>query len=311
MHKTLTRFVLLPLVSCLATGVAMAQFGGRTGDVVVEIVNSKGSAKFLPASAGTPNTPNNALQMADPLQLPAQQFGPDFPGESRRLLHSETGDNFMMIVQKEGIVSPHQMFQDAAKVLIVSGMLRLLPSNEPPIDASATLFSPFPKTLDFGPDEPLIQELSFLWTASPLFPVVIKVDPSYISPNNPPGLTGIDYLVNQLASVVTLIPWTGVSAAYPGAGWAQGIDQKIVDVDSSLGSSVQLVRLRPGRQTPAFKINANTHIAVLQGSLTIAPTGGGTPLVLTPFQYTFVPNGFSVVMSNPIPYTGPTSVNVP
>jgi hypothetical protein len=311
MNKTITRFVLLLLSGCLAAGVSQAQFGGRAGDVVVEIVNSKGSAKFLPASASTPNSPTNALTMTDPLTLPPQQFGPDFPGESRRLLHSETGDNFMMIVQKEGIISPHQMFQDAAKVLIVSGMLRLLPLNGTPIDATATLFSPFPKTLDFGPDQPLIQELSFLWTASPLFPVVVKADPSYISPNNPPGLTGIEYLVNELASVVTLIPWTSVSTAYPGQGWQQGIDQKIIDVDSSLGSSVQIVRLRPGRQTPAFKIGANTHIAVLQGSLTIAPTGGGTPLVLTPFQYTFVPNGFSVVMSNPIPYTGPTSVTVP
>ena len=292
-------------------GISCAQFGGRAGEVVIEVVTTKGNSKFLPASATTPNSPSNALTMLDPLTLPAQQFGPDFPGESRRLLHSETGDNFMMIVQKEGIVSPHQMFQDPAKVLIVSGMLRLVPPGEQPTDAAATLFSPFPKTLDFGPDVPLIEELSFLWTPSPLFPVVIKVDPSYISPNNPPGLTGIQYLVHQLASVVTLIPWTSVNAAYPGQGWANGIDQKIVDVDASTGSTVQLIRLRPGRQTPAFKIGANTHIAVLQGNLTITPTGGGTPVQLSKFQYTFLPNGFSAVMSNPIPYTGPTSVTVP
>jgi hypothetical protein len=311
MHTTLRKLLLVALSVGPLAGIATAQFGGRAGEVVIEVVTSKGSSSFLPASASTVNTPTNALQMQDPLQLPAQQFGPDFPGESRRLLHSETGDNFMMIVQKEGIVSPHQMFQDAAKVLIVSGMLRLLPLNGSPIDASATLFSPFPKTLDFGPDMPLIQELSFLWTASPFFPVVVKVDPSYISPNNPPGLTGIQYLVNDLASVVTLIPWTSVSAAYPGQGWQQGIDQKVIDVDSTTGSTVQLIRLRPGRKTPPFKVAANTHIAVLQGNLTIAPTGGGTPLVLNQFQYTFVPNGFSVVMSNPIPYTGVTSVTVP
>jgi hypothetical protein len=158
---------------------------------------------------------------------------------------------------------------------------------------------------------PVIQELSFLWTPSPLFPVVVAAPASYVDPNAPAGLTGIDWLVNYLASVVTLVPWTSVSAAYPTQGWQQGIDRKVVEVDTSLGSTVQLVRLRPGRQSPPFKIAANTHIAVLQGSLVIAPTGGGAPLTLTQYQYTFLPNGFSAVMSNPIPYTGVTSVTIP
>ena len=298
-------FALLGIAGLLAVASASAQFGGRVGDAVIYVVSVKGDATIQPASATTPNSPNT-LQVLDPLQLPAQQFGPDFPGESRRLLHSEANDNFMMIVQKEGIISPHQMFQAPAKVLIVSGILRLLPADAPPIDATATLFSPFPVTLDFGPDEPEIQELSFLWTPSPLFPIIVKADPSYVSPNNPPGLTGIQYLLT-LGKFLALIPWTGLNAAYPNQGWAQGVDQKIVDVDTSLGSTVQVIRLRPGRQTPAFKINANTHIGVLQGSITITPTGGGTPVTLTPFQYTFLPNGFGVTMSNPVPYTGPTA----
>ncbi|GEM_PF-3269188 len=304
MFRSTKQIAALLLGLSAAAGVASAQFGGRPGDVVLYVVSVKGDATFRPASPTVANNPNT-LTVQTPLSLPAQQFGPDFPGESRRLLHSETADNFMMIVQKEGIVSPHQMFQDPAKVLIVGGMLRLLPPNKAPIDAATGLYSPFPKSLDFGPDMPNFEELSFLWTPSPLFPVVIKVDPSYISPNNPPGLTGIDYLLT-LGKFVVLTPWTGLNLTYPGQGWVQGIDRKVMEADAALGSTASLVRLRPGHTTPAFKINANTHIAVLQGSVTITPTGGGTPVTLGPLQYTFLPNGFSVVMSNPEPYSGPT-----
>jgi hypothetical protein len=132
-------------------------------------------------------------------------------------------------------------------------------------------------------------------------------DPSYLSPLDPPGLIGSQYVLT-LGSFDTLIPWVGWYLTYPNAGWPEGIDARLIESDSALGVTVRMIRLRPGKVTPTFTIKANTHLAVLSGSVQLTPAGGGKPLTLTQYQYAFIPNGYAISLANPIPYTGPTSL---
>lgn len=110
-------------------------------------------------------------------------------------------------------------------------------------------------------------------------------------------MSGIDYVVSQ-GKFLALIPWQGLDRANPGAGWKQGIDVKLIERDVALGTSARLIRLRPGRKTPTFRIAANTHIAVLSGSAQIAPSNSPTT-VLREFDYAFVPRNFAITLSNP------------
>ncbi|HTM47475.1 MAG TPA: hypothetical protein VL285_02260 [Bryobacteraceae bacterium] len=287
----------LILAACATAGLACAQFGGRVGDTVLYMFSTKGAGDISVVPSNTTNAAGTALQIRDPFQQIAEPFGPDFPGESRRLLHTEANDNFMMIVQREGIESEHQQFQEHTRALIIQGILRLLPPGRPPIDAPAGFYSTFPKGVDFGPNVPLLQELSFLWTPFPNFPVILRAPAGLVGPGVPAGQIGIDYVVD-LGKFVALIPWVGLRTTYPNVGWPDGVDAKLVEKDNSLGITVREVRIRGGRQTPTFRVNANTHLAVLQGSVQIAPAGG-QPTTLTQFQYAFVPNNFAITLANP------------
>jgi hypothetical protein len=99
----------------------------------------------------------------------------------------------------------------------------------------------------------------------------------------------------------------GLNFTYPGQGWEQGIDIRPIEQDNAAGTVVRMIRLRGGRVTPPFVFGGNTHLAVLQGSVTLTPTQGGAAATLTKFQYAFIPNGFAIVLSNPVVYTGPAS----
>lgn len=300
MQKILAMFLLAAATATMAS----AQFGGRKDDVVLYLFSTKGQGSISVAPSTTVNTATG-FETKDPFQQTAEQFGPNFPGESRRLLHKEDKDNFMVIVQKEWVQSEHQLFQDVAKVLIIGGMLRLLPPNKAPIDAPAGFYATFPSGVDFGPDIPVFEELSFLWTPFPNFPVITRLPPGQSGPAVPPGKTGIDVVVEQ-GQFLALKQWFSLYDLQPDAGWKEGIDIKSVDSDPTLGITVRLMRLRGGRTTPPFRINANTHVGVLQGRVNIAPVNGPAT-TLTQFQYAFVPNNFTITLDNPKVYDGPTA----
>jgi hypothetical protein len=289
------------LAGCFAAPLMLAQFGGRADEVVLYVVNSKGNPNPVIVPSTTVNT-QTGFAVMDPTALPLTPFGPDFPGESFVTLHSETADNFRFILQKEGILTQHNTFAGAAKLMIIQGLDRLVIPNKDPVDLTAGLFAPFPQGIDFGPELPIMEANSFMWTPSPVFPLLQPADPAYTSPLTPQGITGSEYVL-QLGQFVALIPWIELSDIY-GSGWAQGIDQRLIEVDNALGSMVRMIRLRPGRQTPPFVIRANTHIAVLQGGITIRPANG-TPVSLTAKQYAFIPNGFAISLANPVTYSGP------
>jgi hypothetical protein len=303
MRRTL---LLLILTGYFGASLALAQFGGRLNEVVLYVVTTKGSPDPQIVSATTANT-QTGFTVIDPLKQTPTPFGPAFSGEFFVPLHLETNDNFRFIIQKEGIVTQHNTFVGPGKLMIMQGIDRLLVPNKDPIDLTAGLYAPFPQGVDFGPEVPIIEAHSFLWTPSPVFPLLQPADPSYLSPLDPPGLTGSEYVLT-LGQFDALIPWVGWRVSYPNAGWPFGVDARLIEQDSALNATVRMIRLRPGMKTPAFRINANTHIAVLQGSVQITPNNGATT-TLTQSQYAFVPNGFAITLYNPVPYTGPTGLN--
>ena len=298
MRRTL---VLSIVAMSLGLAPTWAQFGGRENEVVLYTVSVKGNPNPVIVPAGTVNT-QSGFQVKDPFKELLEPFGSDFAGEFFVTLHSEPSDNFRFIIQKEGIVTQHNTFQGPAKLMIIQGLDRLLIPGKEPIDLTAGLFAPFPQGVDFGPELPLMEANSFMWTPSPVFPLLKPADPSFISPITPPGFTGSEYVL-QLGQFAALVPWLGFNDLY-GAGWPQGIDQRLFDTDTALGSSVRMIRLRPGRQTPPFVIRANTHLAVLQGSVQIKPANGAA-VTLTPKMYAFIPNGFAISLANPVTYSGP------
>jgi hypothetical protein len=271
----------------------------------MEVVSTVGSPAPIIVPSTTVNTATGFTVIDPTVQTPVP-FGPNFPGESYVTLHQATNDNFRYIIQKEGIVTQHNTFLGPAKLLIVAGIDRLEIPNSTPIDLTAGLYAPFPQGVDFGPELPQIEAHSYMWTPSNVFPLLQPAAPGYLSPLDPPGDDGMQYVLS-LGSFDTLTPWVGWYLMYPNAGWPEGIDDRVIDSDSTLGATVQMIRLRPGKVTPTFMIKANTHLAVLSGSVQITPAGGKT-VTLTQNQYAFIPNGFAISLSNPIPYTGPTAL---
>ena len=290
------RLFQLLIVGLLGSSLAMAQFGGRDGDAVLYIVTSKGSPDFQVVATGFTNT-TTGFEIIDPLSRPTQPFGPDFPGEFFVTLHTELNDHFRFIIQKEDIVTQHNQFLGPAKLLIVKGVDRLLIPGKEPINLTAGLFAPFPATVDFGPEIPILEANSFMWTPAPFFPLIRPEPPEFTSPITPRGLTGSEFVL-ELGQFMGLIPWVGLNQIYPGVGWQQGIDQRMIERDLALGSTVRMIRLRPGRRTPTFRVAANSHIAVLSGSVQIAPSRGAST-VMNKFHYAFVPNNFAITISNP------------
>lgn len=298
--EAMRRILQFVAIGLLFSGLAMAQFGGRDGDAVLYVVTAKGNSDFQVVATGFTNTVTG-FEIINPLVRPLQPFGPDFPGEFFVTLHSEANDNFRFIVQKEDIVTQHNQFLGPAKLLIVQGIDRLLIPGKEPINLTAGLFAPFPATVDFGPEIPILEANSFMWTPAAFFPLIRPEPPSFTSAITPPGLTGSEYVL-ELGQFMGLIPWNGLNRLYPGAGWQQGIDERLVERDTALGSTVRLIRLRPGRRTPTFRVAANTHIAVLSGSVQIAPSRGAAT-VMNKFHYAFVPSNFAITISNPRVFT--------
>lgn len=303
------------LLSALLAAPAFAQYGGREGDAVIYVVSAKGNPDFVAVPKTTVNTATGFVT-EDPGALPDEPFGPDFPGESRRKMHAEPGDVFNLIVQREGVVSPFQELLAPIKLMVAQGLLRLSPKGETPIDIPPGFYAPFPATVDFGPNVANIPGVNVFWTNYyPNFPATTVAPADYRSPVVPPQYkSGVDYLLT-LGTFAGIVPWDGLSKLYPSGGWVQGIDRKMIEDDTRLGVRVQIIRLRPGRTTPYFKVAANTHLWILNGSATITPAGGQPTTIantgcIQPCSgtvYAFVPNSFAIQISNPIAYNGTTT----
>jgi hypothetical protein len=290
------KWLLALFVSVMSCGASVAQFGGREGDAVILVVSAKGTRELQvvprPVAGQVPG-----FEIRDPGDLPDEPFGPDFPGESRRLMHWDEGDVFNMIIQRADIKSPYQFVEGPVKVLIVKGLLRLFPPKGPPVDAPVGFYAPFPALVDFGPNQPLFDGVTLMWTPHPTFPVAKVAPPDYVSPVVPPGSNGIEFLLGR-GSFLGIIPWIALRDLDPGGGWAHGIDAKLLEDDEDLSVTLQVFRLRPGRRTPFFRIDGSTHLWILSGRVWITPAGGAASEMRQDI-YAFVPNGLVFQLSNP------------
>jgi hypothetical protein len=282
-----------------------AQYGGRPGDAVLYVFTSKGSAAIQTLPTSTVNTASG-FQTVDPATVAPEPFPPAFPGENRLVLHNEPGDVFEFILEQRDVVDPNTETIAPAKVLIGEGMLRISPIGEDEIDAPASFYTDFPQFIEIAPHFALNApyELVF-WTNSQVFPIAIPAPTTFVTPVPPPGVSGPDYVVS-LGVFPALIPWQGLNKLFPGVGWLQGTDVKVLEQDNSLSTTTRMIRLRPGRKTPPFSIDGNTHILVLQGGAQIGPAGGQAQ-TLTKHHYAFVPPGYAITLSNPAVYAGPGS----
>jgi hypothetical protein len=300
------RTTILAIIGLLLAALpGAAQYGGRPGDTVLYVFSSKGSGTVQTLPASTVNTATG-FYIIDPPTVTLEPFPPAFPGEFRLVLHNEPGDVFEFLLEQKDVVDPNTETIAPAKVLIGEGMLRISPTGENDIDAPSTFFTTFPQFIEIAPHLALNApyELVF-WTNSQVFPIAIPVPTTFVSPVPPPGVSGPDYIVSQ-GLFPALTPWQGLNKLFPGVGWLQGTDLKLLERDNSLSTTARLIRLRPGRNTPPFSIDGNTHILVLQGSVQICPAGAQAQ-TLTRHQYAFVPPGYAITLSNPAVYAGPGS----
>jgi hypothetical protein len=294
------------LVACGAAAGTFAQFGGRPGDAVLYLVTSKGSAEFLePAADGQAPPGFGHLEVIDPADLPFEPFGPDFPTQFRQLLHTGPDDLFYLVTQFEGREGAKRVFLATGKALILKGLLREFTPGRPEatIDFAGAGFTTFPRDVDIGPNLALDELEVLLWTNDPVFPIFERVDPDFVGPAVPPGMTGTEY-VTELASAPLFVAWEKMRNLYPGRRWQDGIDLKVIDEDPAMGATFRLLRLRPGRATPSFQIDGNTHLFVLEGSVDIQPAGGSV-VTVGHKRYAFLERTLPVRLSNPRKYEGP------
>ncbi|MBK9166474.1 MAG: hypothetical protein IPM24_03300 [Bryobacterales bacterium] len=289
---------LVPVLCTLLASVCSAQWGGRPDEAVVYLMTSKGSADPRIQPAGAANSPASLLRLdyRDPATLPPIPLENGFPPEFvRQDLHSEPDDTFQLVTQHEGLPGPHRIYRVDYKVLLIRGVVRETEVTE---DSTAALATTLKRGANFGPDVALDTFQVLFWgpKAHP-FPDVDLVPIGTIGPEVPPGLTG-DEWIRTFGRVPSAIPWIPARRKFPGAGWPDGVDFKLIDRDDALGSTQQLVRLRRGARTPLIRIPGATHVYVLQGSVQFSAPGAETRAVGQQ-QYVFVPPDLAWGLSNP------------
>jgi hypothetical protein len=297
------RFLLLATIFISA---AAAQWGGRKNELVIYAF-SKGKADLQIVSSGTTNSGVvGRLEILDPSTIIASAFDPNFPAKLTRVLHRESDDLFQLITQVEKTTSPRQQNQITSKVLFLDGLLR---DENPgsvstkPLDVTGGLYVPYFQGIAAGPDVAIDASRYLMWTPSASVPPFLAVPKETPSAFGPAGLTGVE-LEAVSGAAAFFVPWTNLLTRYPGQGWPEGMDVKILDQDPQLGNTAQLIRLRPSKTTPLFTFTSNTHLFVLEGNAQLQPAGAAvTTLKLN--WYAFVPRGFAISISNPRVYSGP------
>jgi hypothetical protein len=294
------------VASLLAACPLAAQFGGREGDVVLFVLSHRGAANFQVAAPGATNTAANTarFKVTNTNTLPFETVLPDFPERVAQTPFREPDDLFQMITQTELEYTPRAEFTAKGKEFTLRGILRDdNVGGKEVIDFIAGGFAPFEVGVTVGPDVALVEVAVLLWRPDASTPPFRQVPMDYVGPTVPPGLTGPEYSLS-LGKLPLFIPWAQMRRQYPGVGWPQGVDIKLIEEDVSIPSTIHLIRIRPGRKTPGFRISARTHFFVLQGSVDIASLGE-QPTRMSQYWHSYVPANHWITLSNPQPYTGP------
>jgi len=275
-----------------------AQFGGRPGDAVLYMVTAKGNGDFRALPPPAANDPQTAARFYTTRldSVPPEPSDP-FPF-LRQTLYEAPDETFLFNHHPDPSRGIHRLVLAPIKVFGKMGILSI-----PGGTALPGIWLNIPPGIDLEGDVSLIDVDTIFW--SPMkFPFIQQTDTR--GPNVPPGQTGFGLLVSTpgLLKITSLMPFVNFSAIYPGSGWPNGVDMKLIDVDPQLGDTIRLVRIRPGKTTPIFRIAGHTHLFVLQGSATITPAGSAS-ISLKSDDYAFLPENFAVTLSNPKRYQGP------
>ena len=293
MKPVLCLFLLL-----LSSGLASAQFGGRPGEAVFYMLTSKGAADLVASPAGTVNIPAVAqqIQVTDPATLPFIPLGPPFtPAFLRQIFHDEPDNLFQLITQVEPDAGPHRIFLTTFKTFIIDGLVRETEFDN--LDYTPASLTTLKYQVDFGPDKALVTLKVLFWTNRLPTPYVQPAPLGVYGPAVPPGQTGEEVILG-LGRVPFFIPWKRMRRVAPTANWPDGVDLKVLDIDDVEGSTIQMLRLRPGAKTLNFRIAGPTHLFLLQGEAELLVPGGGSFMMNKNF-YSFVPANGIVQLSNP------------
>lgn len=300
--SVLTATAAIAALTCMN---ASAQFSGRANETVIYgISKAKSDLKIGGSSAANANI--TGFQVINSATVPLVPFGSDFPAKQIQVLHNEPTDRFELMTDFEDLNTPRYQNAINSKILTLNGLLR---DDNPgsvstePFDATGALFVPYYPGLNEGPGRAIEQFTSLLWTPSSTTPPYLKVPDGTFGAFGPAGTTGIEF--EGLSGVAQFfVPWTNLQKYYPSQSWPEGVDIKPLDADPTVGDTAFLIRLRPGAATPVFYFTANTHLFVVQGNSSIQPTGAAAQTFNLNY-YAFAPSGYSVLISNPLPYTGP------
>lgn len=292
------KFSRLSLIALVA-GTACAQFGGRPGDAVVYLISSKGDQGFeaVPSGYVNPALATSRFQTLSVPKLPITDVI-DFSMLHIQTIHTDPDDVFQMIIQDNDVAAPHHLYQTTFKIFVIEGLRRDYGyDSELPRDFTTGGYTTFLKNADLGPNLAMGAKLMVLgWTNSDIRPPIIASPANTRGPAVPPGKTGTQLIVD-LAVLPGLNAWSPLRLKYPTVGFTDGTDIKFIEKDPVAGNVTQLLRLRPGRKAPAFRMHGNTHFYVVQGGLTLTPVGG-KPILLQANDYAYIPDGLAFTLLN-------------
>ncbi len=300
MNRTMIQRFLMPamLAGSLAAPLA-AQFGGRDGDVVFFVLSHRGRQDFQTVAPGTTNTAatNAQFKVTDTNALPFEVVLPNFPERKAQTPFRATDDLFQMITQIEYEPTPRAEFTAKGKEFTLRGILRDdNVGGKEKIDFIAGGFAPFTPGVTVGPDVGLTEVVVLLWRPDSTLPPFREVPLSYVGPAVPAGQTGPEFELS-LGKVPLFTLWSEMRKLYPSGAWPQGVDIKLVEEDAEIPSTIRLMRIRPGRKTPLFRVPARTHFFVLQGAASITSAGGATTRMSQDF-HAYVPANHVISIAN-------------
>jgi len=297
MPISLKHFVSIVATLILAlSSTAFGQFGGRAGDVVIYAVTAGGSGDFQVVPPITTNSAQNVanFKITNLDSVPFVSSDP-FPLK-RKVFYMTDTETFQVGTDFENTIGLHRLNIVNVKILQIEGVINTIGQ----LVGFPNTFIAFPMGLDDGGDLSLEDVTVITWFPKS-WPFIQVTDRQGPYPC-PAGTSGFQcfFLIPGAVKVPSLMPWSSLSLNYPGAGWPEGIDSKLIDVDPTVGSTVRQVRLRPGKQTPPFRIPGHTHLFVLQGKATISLAGGAT-FPMRKYDYAFLPENFVVTLADPSP----------
>ena len=273
---------------------AMAQFGGRAGDVVYYVVTYNGSGDFQTLSPTTANTAAQiaAVKVIHYADVPYTSSEP-FPLQ-RKVFYMTSSETFQVGTDFETTVGLHRLNLFNTKILQIEGAINILGN----FVGFPNTFIQLPVGLDDGGDVAFEDVTIITWFPGP-WPFIQVTDKPGPYPC-PAGTTGFTCFLTIPDSVKlpALMPWTALANVYPAGGWQQGVDQKMILQEPPGGVTIRQFRLRPGKRTPLIRTAGHTHLFVLQGAGTVTAAGGAT-LPMKKYDYVMLPENTAAVIANP------------